>query len=132
MARSSVTPTLLSPDSVLENLTGLVASANGTTSVTPGATGAGNGVTFPNFPGQTLFVVSNGATPTTLTVIIGSTLFGQSATSYSVGPTSATTINLVGPFHSALEASGSSNLIAIDFSSVTGVIVACLQLTGVY
>jgi hypothetical protein len=131
VARSVITPTLLTADSTFENLTGLVASANGTTAVTP-TSGAGNGVLFTNYgPGSSLLLVGLGTTATTLTVVIGTTLFGNSATSFSVGPLTISTLSIVGPFHSALDQGGTSQ-VAVDFSSATNVICAVLQLAGVY
>jgi hypothetical protein len=126
MARTTLTPTLLTADQAAANLTALAAAG-----VAPGGTGAGNGVLFTNYgPGQTLLLVSVGSTATTFTVAVGSTLFNQAATGFSVvGTVSA--LNLLGPFHSALDQQGTSQ-VAVDFSNVTSVLCAVLQLSGVY
>ncbi|MHB1956711.1 MAG: hypothetical protein ACYCOU_23550 [Sulfobacillus sp.] len=126
MARVLLTPSMLAADSSAANLTALAAGG-----VAPGGVGAGNGVQFTNYPGQTFLLISVGTTVTTLTVVIGATLFGQAATSFSVGPLTASTLALVGPFHSALDQVGTSQ-VAVDFSSVTNILCAVLQASGVY
>ncbi|MGA2412703.1 MAG: hypothetical protein ABSG46_20260 [Candidatus Binataceae bacterium] len=126
MARTILTPTLLTADSTAANLNTLA-----TAGVAPGGTGAGNGVQFTNVPGQTFLLVQLGTTASTLTVNIGATLFGLAATAFSVGPLTVSTLSLLGPFHSALDQAGTSQ-VAVDFSSVTNVLCVVLQASGVY
>jgi hypothetical protein len=123
MARTALTSTVLAADSVATSLTALMGS--------PGTTGAGNGVTFPNVTGQTLLAILSTGTTTTLSVIVGTTLFGQAATSFSVVLPATAGTYVVGPFHSSMDIVGSI-LVAVDFSSVTGITVAAVQLQGVY
>jgi hypothetical protein len=126
MARVQLTPITQGADSIATNLT-----AAGAAGVAPGGAGAGNGVQFTNFPGQTILLVSVGTTPTTLTVVIGSTLFGVAATGFPVGPLTASAISIVGPFHTALDQPG-TQLVAVDFSAVTNILCVAVQLAGVF
>jgi hypothetical protein len=131
VARTSLTPVILQPQSA-SNLTpaNLTTLASGGTA--PGGTGAGNGVQFVNYPGQTFLLVSMGSTASTATVAIGATLYGQPAAGVPV-PLTISALNLLGPFYSAAEQAliGTSGLIGIDFSSVTAVLCAVLQFAGV-
>jgi hypothetical protein len=129
MARVTLTPLIQTADQTALALSAATFTASG---VAPGGTGAGNGVQFTNYgPGQTLLYVQLGSTASTLTVQIGSTLFNQGATGFTVGPLTASTVSMVGPFHSALDQQGTSQ-VAVDFSSVTNCLVIAVQLAGVY
>jgi hypothetical protein len=125
MARTLLTATLLTPDSAAANLTAIAAAGTA-----PSASGAGNGVTLPNYPGQSFLLVSVGTTATTATVQIGTTEFGQGATGFSVALT-VSALNLLGPFHTAMDQVGGI-LVAVDFNNTTAVLCAALQALGVY
>lgn len=120
MARATLTPTVCAADNVANGL-----SANATTTVT---SGAGNGVQFLN--SNSFLVVNVGATPTTLTVVVGSLILGQSVTPFSIGPLTASNSYIIGPFHTALNLAGTS-LVAIDFSSSATITVGSFMLSGV-
>jgi hypothetical protein len=130
MARTTISPTLLTADS------GFMAAATIADSFTPTA-GAGNGVQFNNAPlGQVLLVVNTAGTPTTLTVVIGQTLLGQSVGTagqggYTVGPLAATASTLIGPFHAYMQTPGTF-LVSVDFSAITSVTCGVVQIPGVY
>jgi hypothetical protein len=132
MARVTLTPLILPAQNALNlaaaNLTTLAAAG-----VAPGV-GAGNGVQFTNFPGQTVLLVSTAGTPTTPTIVIGATLYGQAATGVAMTALAATALSLLGPFYSVaeLQLAGTSGLSAVDFSSATAVLCVALQLSGVY
>lgn len=125
MARTTATPTILTADSGAANLTALG------TVVVP-TTGVNNGVQFSNIPGQTLLAVTAGTWATsTATVNIGQTVLGQTVTSFTVNLT-ASVLNLIGPFHSVLDQTGTAN-VAVDFTFGGGT-MACgvIQIPGVY
>jgi len=129
MARTTLTPTLMTADSSFTTL--------GTAATATPATGAGNGVQFNNAPlGQVLLVVVTAGTPTTLTVVIGQTLLGQSVGTanqggYTVGPLATTGVALVGPFHAFMQTPGTF-LVGVDFTANTSVTVGVIQIPGVY
>ena len=125
MARTLLSATLLTADSTSANLTAIAAAGTA-----PPGTGAGNGVLVTNFPGQSFLLVSVGGTATTATVTIGSTLFGQGAASFSVVLATAA-LSLLGPWHSALDQSGTQQ-VGIDFNNVTAVLCAALLASGVF
>lgn len=117
MARLALTPTPMVPDNTAQNLTTLVSSI-----------GANTGVSFSN-SGREILVFTIGATATTATVNIGSSVLGQAVTNFSVVlPTNATSI--LGPFHSAVNQSGGSTVF-VDTSQQTSVSVGLTQFTGV-
>lgn len=122
MARTSLTTTVLQPDSVANNLT-----SNATTA--PSATGVGNGVTFTN-TGSAFLAVIVGSTATTATVVVGSTVLGQAVTSFSVVLNTSAT-NIIGPFHSAVNLAGTTT-VAVDFSNITGVTCGAFAPGSVY
>jgi hypothetical protein len=121
LARTALTTTVLQPDSVANNLTSGAAAT-----VT---SGAGNGVTVPN-TGSSFLAVIVGSTACTATVVVGSTVLGQAVTSFTVVLTTSAT-NILGPFHSALNAPG-TQVVSVDFSSATNVTVGAFQLGGTY
>jgi hypothetical protein len=130
MARVSLVPTIIQAQSA-----SVLTPANLTTLASAGTApgvGAGNGVQFTNFPGQTVLLVSVGATPSTATIVIGPTLYGQAATGIAV-PLVISVLNMLGPFYSAAELVliGTSGVTAVDFSSATAVLCAAIQLAGV-
>ena len=129
MARTLITPTLLTADSSATSLTTVAAS----TSITAGFIGAGNGVQFTNAPiGQFLLLVSNTSTvATTLNVAVGTTVLGQAVTAYTVS-VPASTMAVLGPFHSYLDTPGTT-LVGVDFITfVTSQSCGLIQLPGVY
>jgi hypothetical protein len=123
MARATLTVVSTTPDNGVLNL-------NTTASATPG-TGAGNGVQFSNTLGSFLVVNQAGTTASTLTVVVGSTLLGQAVTSFSASIPGVVGVYVIGPFHSALDLAG-TGLVAIDFSSATGLTVGAVTLASVY
>lgn len=80
-----------------------------------------------------MLLVSVGATASTATIVIGTTLYGQSAAGIAI-PLVTSALNLLGPFYSVEELAvvGTSGLSAVDFSSATAVLCAAIQLSGVY
>lgn len=130
MARTTLVPTTLAADNAVSNLTSLLTTGGNANALVP-ATGAGNGVQFTNAPGVTQIGFSLGGTACTLTVQVGmNSLPGLSTTTYSISlPTNA--ISYIGGFHSVLNQAGTS-IIAIDFSSNTGLVVALFQEPAVY
>jgi hypothetical protein len=124
MARTLVTATVQNPDQYATNLTTTCTSSVGTT-------GAGNGILIPNVLGQTVLVIVSSGTTSTLSVNIGATEFGQSATAFSVVLPATAGVYLIGLFHSAMDIPG-TNQVAVDFSSVTGLTCGVIQLAGVY
>jgi hypothetical protein len=132
MARTGLTPVILAAQNASNLLpANFTTLASGGTA--PGSTGAGNGVQFTNFPGQTLLLISVGATACTATIAVGATLYGQPAAGFVV-PLVLSSLNVLGPFYSAAEINliGTSGLIGVDFSSVTAILCAAVQLAGVY
>lgn len=127
MARTSLTPTILTADSGATNLT-TSGTAGGTIT-----TGAGNGVSFSNLPGQTLLLVTSGTgVPGTATVTIGQTVLGQGISSFPVAMATASNVYTIGPFHSVLDAPGSAT-VSVDFSVTgSGWSAGLIQIPGVY
>lgn len=123
MARSTLTPVALTPDSSATTIASIASSSFG-------ATGAGNGVLFTNSGSQILVVVSTGTTAT-LTVVVGSTVLGLSTAGFPVTLPGTAGTYLVGPFHSAVNQIGTGQ-VAIDTSSTTGLTIGVLQIPGVY
>jgi hypothetical protein len=122
MARATLTVGTLTAD----NSATTIASIATTTPVS----GAGNGVLLANTLDSMLVVVSTG-TASTLTVNVGTTLFGQAVANFTVSLPATAGTYIIGPFHSALNQPGTSQ-IAVDFSSITGLTVGAFQLPGVY
>jgi hypothetical protein len=127
VARTLVTPTILP---VLSQFT-----VTGAAGSSPGAAGAGNGILFTNFPGQTFVLVSNGATAASgqISAAIGATLLGAPFASYNIGGATGIPIStqwLLGPFPSALDQPGTQQ-VGLDFAtSVAALTCAVLQLAG--
>lgn len=130
MARTQLTPTILAADNAVSNLTSLLTTGGNANAVVPGV-GAGNGITFNNLPGLSMMAFALGATACTATVQVGmGGVPGLATTTYSITiPVSA--ISTIGGFHSILSQAGSA-LIAIDFSSSTGLVVALFQTPSVF
>lgn len=130
MARVTLTPVVLQAD-------GGVPAAAGTAATTfvQVTAGAGNGVVFPNVPGQTLLMVA-GTSAGTATVVVGSTVLGQTITSFTVPVNSLTPfapLATIGPFHSVLDPPGTPNLVVqIDFAFNVLPYVAAFQVPNVY
>jgi hypothetical protein len=130
MARTNLTPTILAADNAVSNLTTLLTTAGNANALVP-ATGSGNGVQFTNIPGQTQIGFSLGSTACTATVQVGMAgLPGLSTTTYSITlPVSS--LSFIGGFHSILSQAG-TQIVAIDFSSATALVVALFQEPAVY
>lgn len=130
MARTQLNPTTLAADNAVSNLTSLLTTGGNPNAVVPGV-GAGNGVTFTNIPGQTLIAFALGATACTMTVQAGMAgIGGLTASTFNVTlPVSA--ISCCGGYHSILNQAGGT-LIALDFSSATGLVVALFLEPAVY
>jgi hypothetical protein len=132
VSRLTLTPLIIPAQNAgnlaTQNLSTLVAAGTA-----PGV-GAGNGVQFTNFPGQTLLLVGTSGNTTVPTIAIGTTLYGQSATGIALTALAATAISMLGPFYSVseLQLAGTSGLVAVDFSVATGVTCLAIQLSGVY
>jgi len=130
MARATINPTIFGAQTALnlaaQNITALAAAGTA-----PGV-GAGNGVQFMNFPGQTLLLVSVGVTVTTPTIAIGTTLYGQASAGIVMSALTASALSIIGPFFSVeeLQLAGTSGLIAVDFSSATSILCSVIQLGG--
>jgi hypothetical protein len=128
MARTLITPTIVAALAAF--------TITGNTGSSPGASGAGNGVLFTNFPGQTFVLVNNGATAASgqITVAIGATIFGEAFTPYPIGVSTGIPVStqwLLGPFYSAYDQPG-TNQIGIDFAtSVVALTCTVLQMSGV-
>jgi hypothetical protein len=129
MARVALTPTLLTADSSATSLSGTV-SAQGTVT-----TGASNGCTFSNAPlGQVLLIVNATANGTagTATVFLGQTIGSQSFTSFSV-PLTNSALNVIGPFHAALDTPGTTTVtVDFTFTGASTITVGVVQIPGVY
>ena len=123
MARATLTVATTTPDNGVLDLT--------TTATTTPGTGAGNGVQFNNSLDSFLVVNQTGSTSSTLTVNVGSTLLGQAVAGFTASVPGVAGIYIVGPFHSSLNQPG-TGLIAIDFSSATGITVGAAQLANVF
>jgi hypothetical protein len=84
-----------------------------------------------NSSGREILVVSIGATATTLTGNIGSSVLGQAVTPFTWSPASSA-VTYYGLFPSTFnEPSSGTNAIWIDFSQVVNVSVQLLQIQGV-
>jgi NADH/NAD ratio-sensing transcriptional regulator Rex len=119
MANQPLTPTQCVPDNTALNLTSLSGTA---------MTGF-LGVTFNN-SGREKLLVNVGATATTATVVIGSTVLGQAVTNFSVVLTTSA-INQIGPFHTIDDATGTTT-VTITFNQVASVTVGLVQDAGVF
>lgn len=134
MARTQLTPTILAADNAVSNLSSLLTTGGNANAVVPG-TGAGNGITFNNIPGVTQLAFSLGATACTITIQVGMANLPLSGTTLTValpvGTASVPAISEIGGLHSILSQPG-TNLVEIDFSSNTGLVVALFQVPAVY
>lgn len=84
-----------------------------------------------NSTGREILVVSVGATATTITGNVGSSILGQAVTPFTWTPATSA-VTYYGLFPSSFnEPSSGTNAIWIDFSSVTNVTVQLLQIQGV-
>jgi hypothetical protein len=128
MARTLITPTIVA---ALGQVT-----LTGISGTSPGASGTGNGILFTNFPGQTLVVVTNGATAASgqITIAVGASVLGEAFASYNLGVGTGIPVStqwLLGPFYSAFDQPG-GNQIGIDFAtSVAALTCTVLQMAGV-
>jgi hypothetical protein len=108
----------------------------GAAGVAPGGSGAGNGVQFTNFPGQTFLLVINGATLASgqITVAVGATILGEAFAAYNIGVSTGIPVStqwLLGPFPSAFD-QPATNQIGVDFAtSVAALTCIALQLAGI-
>lgn len=119
MTNAPITATTLTPDNSKTNLSSVAAGTAVTSS---------NGVTFTN--SGTCFLLVTGSVANTATVVVGSTVLGQSVTNFTVAMTgSAGVVDVLGPFHSALNAPGTQT-VTITFSAACT--VGLVQLPGVY
>lgn len=110
-------------------LTPQIAGYNGVTLTYESMTGF-TGVEWSN-SGREILLVDLGSTSSTMTENIGVSILGQDVTPLTETPT-VSTITPYGPFPSVFNQPGSgTNQIWIDFSSVTGLTVALLQIPGV-
>lgn len=110
-------------------LTPQIASYNGVTLTYQAMTGY-TGVEWSN-TGREILLVNLGATATTETENIGVTILGQAVTGLSETP-ALSAITPYGPFPIQFnQPSSGTNQIWIDFSSVTALTVALLQIPGV-
>lgn len=118
MANLALSPTLLTPDSSFASITAAAVALTGFT-----------GVTFSN-PGSVILVWINGSTASNATTVVGATVLGQAVT--NLGPTAipVSASSIQGPFHSVLDAPGTST-VTITLSSVVGLSVALIQIPGV-
>jgi hypothetical protein len=87
--------------------------------------GSNTGVTFAN-DGSVFLLVVNGATPSTATVKIATTIEGQPVTSPSAYTIAANTTYTIGRFDPAFSA-GLGNTLEIDFATPTTVSVVLLK-----
>jgi hypothetical protein len=120
---TSLTPTVLSPDNVANDLTTLAAAG---VSIT-----ATNGVTFSNPMNVMLLVLNTAAAANTASVQVGgSSVLGLPQQSWAVSlATTATDIQDLGLFHSIDDQPGTTN-VQITFSAACK--VALIQLGSVY
>ena len=131
MARTLLTATVLAADNAVSDLTTLLTTGGNPNAVVP-ATGAGNGVQFNNIPTQTLLAFSLGATACTVTVNAGMAgVGGLSAVTYTISPP-LNGISMSGGFHSIVNQPGFPGIVALDFSSNTGLVVALFSMPVVY
>ena len=120
---ASLTPTVLQPDSVANDLSTLAAAGVAIT--------AGNGVSFSNPLNVMLLVLNTAAAANTASVQVGgSAVLGLPQQSWAVTlATSATDVQDLGLFHSIVDQPGST-LVQITFSAA--VKAALVQLGSVY
>jgi hypothetical protein len=126
VARVTLSPVTLNPQQAsnlaAQNLTSLAAAG-----IAPSGTGAGNGVQFFNSPGQTLLLVSVGTTATTPTIVAGTVSAAVVLTALTVS-----TLEVLGPFYAAMFLSLTTQMVAVDFSSITNILCTAVQLAGIY
>lgn len=116
---TAFTATVLTPDNAATDLTSVLA--------TPGATT----MTLTN-TGNQMLVLTNGATSCTVTLDVGTTVLGQAVTAFTpITIAASAACVLIGPFHSAVNASGTQTATVV-FSNVTTVKAALIQIPGVY
>lgn len=119
MATQTLTPTVLTPDSVATDLSTLV------------QTQTGNVLQFAN-SGHELLVLQATASSKTATVSIGATVLGQPVTAFtpvSLPYGTSGDIVLLGPFHAALDSPG-TNTVTVTLTDATSK-VALIQVPGV-
>jgi hypothetical protein len=92
--------------------------------------GSNTGVKFTN-TGREILIVSVGATPTTPTSDIGTTVQGQTVPGVSGGALTATAISILGPYPSQYDKQDGTSQVEVDFSSQTSVSVALVHIPGV-
>lgn len=88
-----------------------------------------DGVSFRNTKRCVLHVKNAAASPINVTPKIGRQVLGQSVTSPAVAVANGTE-KFFGPFSDDYEQPGSNDQIFVDFSAVTSVTVALLQIPG--
>jgi hypothetical protein len=125
MARTTLVPVLMPPQAAA-NLAALNLTAIAAAGVAPAGTGTGNGVQFPNSPGQTFLLVSVGTTVTTPTIATGAV-----SAAVTLNALTASVLATLGPFWSAMFLAG-TQLVGVDFSSVTNIKCVAVQLGAVY
>jgi hypothetical protein len=91
----------------------------------------GNTVQFPNYTGQTLLFISVGGTGGTVQCNVGTTIFGQSFAAFTAVSLTASTLYVMGPFHSALDIPTTINVTVVTSGALVSS-MAALQLLGVY
>lgn len=125
MARATLVPVVMAAQNAanLASLNLTTAAAAGTA---PSGTGTGNGVQFPNSPGQTFLLVSVGGTATTPTIAVGAVSAAVTLTALTIND-----LSVIGPFWSAMFLTGTVT-VGVDFSSVTSIKCVAIQLAGVY
>ena len=125
MARTVLTPVLMPPQQA-SNLNALNLTTIAAAGSAPGGTGTGNGVQFPNSPGQTFLLVSLGSTAATPTIAAGGI-----AAAVTLNALVINDLSVLGPFWSAMFLAGTVS-VGVDFSAVTSVKCVAIQLAGVY
>lgn len=126
MARTTLTPTVMNPQNAA-NLAALDLTALAAAGTAPSGTGTGNGVQFYNSPGQTWLVVSLGTTASTPTIAAGAISAAVTLNALTVSH-----ISLLGPFYAAMYLSGTVQLVGVDFSSITNVLCAAVQMGSMF
>ncbi len=117
MARLALTANALTKQNAL-NVSGLLTSLTSYT-----------GVSFVN-TGREFLVVSMGSTASTITENIGATVLGQAVAAPTTAPT-VSVISVLGPWPSQFDQGDGTYSVLLDFSAVTGISVALLQMVGV-
>jgi hypothetical protein len=109
-------------DSVANNVTSQLVSITG-----------GNTVQFAagSVIGQTFLYISVGTVGGTVQTNIGTTIFGQSYAPYSAVTLTASTVYVLGPFHSALYQTG-TNIVTVTTGAGLLSSMAVVELSGVY